>query len=754
VPQKEKTTTMKENNCSIYVSKLFSSKRKRVEDSVILKKNNDLYLTYCENDNLDKIEADLNLLIGSSYIYFLKKRFSSSLISIISVFVILVAFISASIYEDFLKKIIFETPFDWDLSDYVSLFFVVVFCIGLLIMPSVLDGERSEFRNILASWFNKDIRRLKKLSIILSNFDENMTVHLYNFDLESSNHWLWKLLVNRILNRFINVNFYVRNDKVQNIVSRLEAFSIKNIEIIKVEDIPKKCDVEILLSQREQKLYSLMQLCSTVIIKERDKNSFISLELFEYCGKNFIKDEEDSKNQLIFGFQNFINRSFDDFRFIAQEKSLQVYFTSNVIFKDLEEEEKRLAYYLRNHIEEFVTLFENPISLLILYYYVKDIVLDKRRTIKILEKFISSIEQKQQYELIDLYWFDIAGLMFDSKDLNTFENSNNSYYRKLSIESLNKLVFLFERNGHFEQAILLTQYLYEINPNKYSVNICSLYERMGQFEQAYNSLPKTLNIGKNTKPNELEVRYYERKSAWIIISQRNEELKEEGIESLNSLANLLFSHNEDNTPLWLWHYYNIRANLEEWNENLDEAIINYKKCLSIPTLGAFEYGATFVNMAITYRCKYIEQTTKKIETINKSIKLARLGLLLKQSVGDRDEMPIVLHNLALNILYKISNTSNDTNLCEEVLNLTQEALQILDKTKSIKRLGMVLIENYIAKELLKINNADIVSRLEIHLLTLGKSELNQLLNIYKEFKKTNKIKSLEFLEKILIDYMN
>ena len=339
--------------------------------------------------------------------------------------------------------------------------------------------------------------------------------------------------------------------------------------------------------------------------------------------------------------------------------------------------------------------------------------------------------------------------MFDSKDLNTFENSNNSYYRKLSINALNKLVFLFERSGHFEQAILLTQYLYEINPNKYAVNICSLYERMGQFEKAYESLPKTLNIGIKSSPNEIEVRYYQRKSAWIIISQRNEQLKQEGIESLNTLSNLLFSHNEDNNPLWLWHYYNIKANLEEWNKNLEEGIENYKKCLSIPTLGAFEYGATFVNMAITYRCKYIEQEIKKVATINKSIKLGRLGLLLKQSVGEKDEMPVVLHNLALNILYKISNTLIDVSLCNEVLDLTQEALEILEKTKSIKRLGMVLIENFIVKDLLKISNKDIALKLEAHLSNLGQSELNELLNIYKEFKKTNKIKSLEFLEKIL-----
>ena len=740
---------MIQNSCYIYLSKLCDSKRKTIDESSVIKKNNEIFITYCESDTLDKFEADINLIAGnSSFVYFLKKRFFSIFLSILSVLVILMAFLSVSIYEDFFKKIVFETPFSWETNDFVSLFFVLIFFFGLLMMPSILEAEGNEFKNLISSWFNKDIRKLRKLELALSNFDKNTTIHLYNFDLENSEHWLWKIFTSRILNKFSNINFYIRNDKLQNVVRRLNKFDILNIEIIKPEISSKKYDVEILLSSKEQKFYLLLQLCSTILLKQRNKKNFISLELFEYCGKNFIKEENDSKNQLIFGFQNFINRSFDDFNFLAQEKSLQIFFTSNVTYKDLSDEERRVAYYLRNHIEECISIFENPISLLILYYYVKDIVLDKKRTIKILEKFISSTKNTQQYELINYYWFEIAGFMFDFNDVNTFESSNNSYYRKLSIEALNNLAFLFERNGHFDQAILLNQYLYEINPNKYALNICSLYERMGQFEKAYETLPKKLNLGKNQKPSDIEIRYYQRKAAWIIISQRNEALKQEAIESLDKLEELLFSHNDENEPLWLWHFYNIKANLHEWDENYDEAIIFYKRCLAIPTLGAFEYGATFVNMAISYRCKYILQKIKEEKTINKSIKLGRLGMVLKESVGDRDEMPVVLHNFALNILYKISNNM-DVTLCNEVLKATNEALEILERTKSIKRLGMVLIENYIVKCLLKIESKDIVIKLENHMKLLGQSELNQLLNIYKEFEKNNKIKKLEFLDKLI-----
>ncbi len=53
---------------------------------------------------------------------------------------------------------------------------------------------------------------------------------------------------------------------------------------------------------------------------------------------------------------------------------MQIYFTQNAKIKKLEDEQRRLSYHLRNHIEECVEIFDNPISLLILYYYVKDIV--------------------------------------------------------------------------------------------------------------------------------------------------------------------------------------------------------------------------------------------------------------------------------------------------------------------------------------------------------------------------------------------
>ncbi|MFK2821848.1 hypothetical protein ACH5BK_02575 [Arcobacter sp. YIC-80] len=736
---------MAQNCCSIFTSKLCNTKRRSIDENIISKHNNELHITFCENDSLEKFEEDLNTLTGNSFLYFLKKRVSNTFISIVSVVVIMFALISASIYEDLLKKVIFELPFSWEVSDTVSIVFVIIFFLGLMMMPSILDGEGSEFKSILASWFNKDIKKLKRLRLAFSLFDKKIPIHIYNLDLVDKRHWVFRLLLKVLVKRFSNLNLYIRNDQIKTIEKRLKQLDVLNIEIIKEKRKNNTCDIDFLLSSKEQRLYSLMQLSSTNIVKRKDNKIFVSLELFEYCGRNFFENEKTTSSQLISGFQNFVNRSFDDFRFLTQEKSMQIYFTSQAKIKELEDEQRRLSYYLRNHIEECVNYFDNPISLLILYYYVRDVVLDEKRTIAILEKFILSVYKKQQYELIDEFWFQIAGQMFNPLDINSFEMSNNSYYRKLSIASLNRLIFLFERNGHFEQALLLAKYLYEINPNKYSVSICSLYERTGQFDKAYNSLPKSLNIGKNKKPSDIEVRYFQRK-AWIVVSQRKDDIKQEGLDALQSLHELIFSHNDDNEPLWLWHYYNIKANYEEWNENYLGAVNNYKKCLSIPALGAFEYGATFVNMAIAYRFMYLTDNTQNFDNIDKSIELGKLGVLLKESVGDRDEMPVVLHNQALNVLYKMNYSSIDEKALKEIVCITDDAINILDRTKSIKRLGMLLIENIISKQLLGLDVSSNLERLSKHYLLVDENESKQIQNLYKEFIKTNKIARIEFLD--------
>lgn len=731
-------------NCKVISGAFHTNSRDASTSQIIFKESDGIQIVYNQNDTLESFEMVLNELCGNSSFYKIKKKISTYILSIVSVVVILFALISSSLYEDLMKKILLESPFDWSGNDTIAFLFVLLFFFGLVLMPSILDGEGSQFKEALKSWFNKDTRLLKRLRLSMSVFDKKSVVRIYNIDVLTQEHWAWRLMMPCLLNHFMNVELYVRSDQKKRMEKRLKQLGCLTVDIKSILDsTPHFKDNQVLFSTKEEVLFSLMQLSSTALLQKKNENIFVSLELFEYCGRNFYDNKNNDKTELISGFQNFVNRCFDDFKLLEQHKANQIYFTNNVTFKDLEEERRRLSYYLRNHIEECLQYFDNPISLLILYYYVKEIVLDEKRTIAILEKFIHSVEKKQQYTLINTYWFDIAGEMFDASDIENFEHTNQSIYRKLSIETLNKLKFLFERNGHFAQALLITQYLYEINPSCYAVDMCSLFERMGQFDNAYNSLPSSIELKseQHEKPTDTQVRYFQRKS-WIIVSQRKEEKKEEGLALLHTLEDILFRHTQNNEPIWLWHLYNIKANYAEWNKNYKEAITYYKKCLCIPALGAFEYGATFINMSIAYRFMFLKNTSQDLEIINKSITVGSIGVALKNSVGDRDEMPVVLHNQALNILCKVLQEEDKT-LIQQVKTLTNEGIEILDHTASVKRLGIMLCENLISKCLLNEDVTLIQKRLEGHWSSMDAYEQEQIKMIYEKFMNKGKCKALE-----------
>lgn len=721
-----------------------SNLRENKTDKIIKKQKNNIEFVYFPDDKLEIFEANLSEISGksSSFLYF-KRKLSSYMLSAITVIIIMFALLSSSMYEDVIKKIILETPFVWERADTISLIFVIIFFMGLILMPSILDGEHSQLKELLKSWFNKHSRIIKRINFLLHPIDKKYSIHCYNIDLEDKEHWIWKVAITCLISHFKEITFHVRNDQKNMLENRLKDFGINNINIYPLnegKDIVKQIDF--MLSQKEKSLFSLLQLSSTNFIQKEDKNTYVSLELFEYCGRSFIIDKND-KNQLISGFQNFIHRSFDDFNFLVQYKSQQICLIHHSKSNEIEDERRRLSYYLRNHIEECLELFDNPISLLILYHYVKDIVLDEKRVLIILEKFIFCIKKKQQYELISQYWFNIAGNMFDSKNIEDFEQNSNSIYRKLSIKSLDTLMFLFERNGYFEQALFLAQYLYEINPNKYAIDICSLFERRGEFDKAYESLPNEfMKYETQEKPTDIEIRYFQRK-AWIIVSQRKDKQKEEGLECIEQLNSLIFSHMSNNEPLWLWHFYNIKANYAEWDEKYDEAIAFYKKCLAIPGLGAFEYGATFVNMGIAYRFKFIEKEFMDQSSIDKAIELGKTGIVLKESVGERDEMPVVLHNQALNMLYKVAYCNFDEKSLQNIKEVTQDAISILDRTFSIKRLGILLCENIIVKEILEEDNSDLIKRLESHWKDMPDYEKEQTKKIYDIFKQHRKCQKLK-----------
>lgn len=732
--------------CDIFSSSLHKSNRSEKNNKIIEKNNKELNITYNSEDSFEQFESELNSIAGkSSLTYNIKKKLVLNFVSFVSAVVILFALLSVSIYEDVLKKIIFEMPFEWSSNDSISLFFSIIFFIGLFLMPSIIEGESSEFKNLIFSWFNKDIRKEKKFKVLLSSIDKKTKINLYNFDLAKNDNFIWSIVAKNILEQFDDVNFYARSEKIETLKSYLNKFDITNVNVklsLNEEKLPINPK---LLSNEEKKLSSLLLMCSSTKLPSIEDKNLFSLELFEYSSKNFF--DLDDENQNYNGYQGFINSCFNDFYFLEQNSLNQIYLINEQNLSYEQSQRKKLAYHLKNSLEDCVEKFENPISLILLYYFVKDIVVDENRIIKILNKLIKTIESTQDYKLIKTYWFDIAGKFFDCSNLDEFDKTITSYYRKIPISYLEVLANLFIRNGFFEDAILVYKYLFEVNQDKYSIRLSSLYERMGSYDKALETLPNNIKNKYKEKPNEIKLTFLQKK-AWIIVSQRNEELKNEGLNLLEEMKELLYSSQDDIEPLFLWHYYNNKANYDEWNCDYESAVNNYMKCLKVPTLGAYEYGATFVNLAIAYRFMFIQSDFKDMSLIESSVKYGDSGLNLKSNVGERDEISVVVHNQALNILYKLYANENKEE-SSYVYDLTMKALKTLEEINSTKKLGMLLIENYISACLASKDSSYCVSKIEEFLEVIDKNELKQLLNVYKLFVQNNRITNLENLDRKL-----
>jgi hypothetical protein len=189
------------------------------------------------------------------------------------------ALLSTSLYEDVFKKILFESPLEWNMNDSISMLFVLLFFFGLLMMPSILEGESSQLKNGLQAWFNKDARRLKKLRLSFKELDKKYQVNIYNIDLLDDEHWMWKLIVPTMLKHFVNIDFHVRSDQKRVISKRLKKLDVLGVNINDIKTEANE-NVELLLSQKETSLYTLMHLSSTAIVSKNIDKQFVSLELF------------------------------------------------------------------------------------------------------------------------------------------------------------------------------------------------------------------------------------------------------------------------------------------------------------------------------------------------------------------------------------------------------------------------------------------------------------------------------------------
>ncbi len=691
------------------IGMLHSSPRRWLSDPLFTKTKKGIFLTLTPKDSYAALEK--LFLEEFSHRQMLDRMLSWGL-RIFSVSIILIAIVALSVYEDIAKQLLLYQQFRGNFADWLSLVLMFLVIAGFALAPAIISGESSQLHDVLKSWFFHDIRRRRRLAKVVRSWKRDGDLHIYNVDTLPRNHWFWRLLAPLLLSHFQESVWHVRHDQASTLEQWLGKHDISRVQ----REVSPPCQVSEYVYD-EQEL-SLLRWMGALALVAPVAQPYVTARLIRCIAPLLLTEERANQTGLL------IERMSKDFGMTQLDERGRILWHGPVDVTERARNEIRVQ--LQEHWEEIVNLLESPISLCCLHQLL-EISLPLKEQVSILERLLERIEATQQYDLILLYWLPMLGPMFSMDEEVEIRLNTGSVYQMLRPQVLDTLLTLFERNGQFNEALKLATYLQPLNPVQYGITISSLQERVGNFESAFSQLEKVTLPPETNPPQSIAVRLFQRR-AWMVVSGRLAHKKNQGKQALAMLGSLLFGHSATNEPLWLWHFHNIKANYAEWDGDFASAIKQYRKCLLVPGLGDFEYGATFVNLSISQRFVFLEEPTNK-ESMYRSIENGARGVLFKRRVGDRDEMPVVLHNQALNILYAILHGLLPLERIDEVLVLAKEGLSIVEATHSMKRRAILTAEILLATTLAQEDTSIWKKKLQAYGPKAIDSEKEQILSL-------------------------
>ena len=219
-------------------------------------------------------------------------------------------------------------------------------------------------------------------------------------------------------------------------------------------------------------------------------------------------------------------------------------------------------------------------------------------------------------------------------------------------------------------------------------------EREGNYEAAVISMLEIRNEWKNEKIQLTPESIIDLNSdlAWAIVSGRLKNYQIEGrdacMDAEKSLQGKFDTIHDSNRAFDL---LNVLANYEEWEGNPQGALENYEKALQIPGVHQTRLSNVFVNKGIALRqMKLLEASIKDIEK----------GVEMKSAIGDADQLPIALHNLAQSCIEHACTISDKITRLEVFSKAYQSVLKglhIQAQTNSTKKRGQLLAEKFVSE---------------------------------------------------------
>lgn len=670
-------------------------------------------------DSLYKMTRRLNPIL---YLWLFLQRKVPSLLLLVPISLTVAFFGHMTIYGDLIMNWAFLG--DNSMTVYglpmhqAAILTGVLAALFIYFFPVIFSGEQENFVKALNERFSNRHQLRKHLASttrFLKSREHVKSVEIWNPDLSNQElDWVERSLIPSLFDAGLEMTYHIRIDErhiLENYIHEIVG------EELLWEDQPLGTDNALehspipyeYLETWERNMLAVYVFASSASLSSRwleaeesDKEGFlgnaVSLRLVQVIVKRFKERlfSEKDMNRLI-STELFASRCLNDYGILSTgfRYNNDVWdLSEEVVQTELQKVRRELRFmvsFLQAELGDLTNLLDDPVAALKLNCILENNSIYNESRLVAIRFFIKIISKSEHYKVFKNYWrLIIENLTSDEGDKPVGEE----IYRIIGVEQLLELTTIFERAGMYEDSLQALDYVETIFPLKGKIGKLRVYESEGKFEKSVQSI---LAIREDWKKGKIELSLeasidLNLDIAWAIVSGRLENYKTEGRESCEDASKKLQSKFDSiRDSRRIFDLYNVLANYEEWDGNPEESLKNYEKALRIPGVTQAKLSSLFINKGIALRMTgHLEESVKDIEK----------GVEMKLAIGDADQLPTALHNLAQSCIMQGFTLSNESNKLKLFLKAHQSALKglkILTRTGSSKKKGQLLAEKFISE---------------------------------------------------------
>jgi len=595
----------------------------------------------------------------------------------------------------------------------------------------------SDAKNFLDTNERHRSRTLKALQLLSYKNKYIDRVELWNPGiLKEGKDWVGKTLVPGIMAANLQTDIYINIGEkfaTRKLIENLFEHTIKWVESSFEHDAEVTPVSMEYLENWEKELLPVMVCASTANVPDdwyvdAERNdetgdtvliNVISLSLMELLVQQFgsrFFSKAISREKI--SVEVFINRCLNDYGLLStlSEFSSNTYIISSSIVEerraDMRAEVEYVRTWLKVSVEDVLEKAHDPAAAVILAgTHSNTSIYDEKKLLSV-EGFIKAITHSEQYRLLRKYW----KLMSVIKTNNNEENLEEKLFRLIHTESLRDLVLAFQRAGMYERTDICYDYLRSIYPVGSGIGEGNVLSQQGKYVEAVEKFMEMdqkwlggslstdsvegikggLNVDSVTKLN-LHISL-----TVVIVMNRVVQYKTIAKKSFEVMVQILASMQDGERDSYqMARYYNVLASYYEWEGKFEEALATYDQGLKIPEVEQSLVSSLLVNIGIIYRMvgKSKETFEESLSFLQKGIHYNWEGVYAKQVIGNEDQLPVALHNLAetcIELAYRLEDRAKKIETFQQAYQHSKQGLDINQRIQSTKKQGQLLCERFLA----------------------------------------------------------